>query len=49
MQDGRASGRYESIDATMLAATLLGHGDVMAGALEGQGMRPGIVPGEVLK
>ncbi len=48
-QTGRSSGRYESIDATMLAATLLGYGDLMTGELSGLGMRPGIVPAEVLR
>jgi hypothetical protein len=47
-QPGRDSGRYESIDATMLAATLLGHGDVMKTALEDQGERPGLMIDEVL-
>ncbi len=47
-QPGRDSGRYESIDATMMAATLLGHGDVMANALDDQGERPGLVINEVL-
>jgi hypothetical protein len=47
-QAGRISGRYETIDAIMLASTLLGHGDVMTGALEDHGARPGLVIEEVL-
>lgn len=48
-QPGRDSGRYESIDATMTAATLLGYGDVMADALRDLGLRPGLVVEEVLR
>jgi hypothetical protein len=47
-QPGRASGRYETIDAVMTAATLLGHGDAMRGALEGQDMRPGLLMEDIL-
>ena len=48
-QEGRASGRYESIDIAMTAATLLGHGDTMAATLKSLGMRPGIVVQELLR
>ncbi len=47
-QPGRASGRYETIDAIMLASTLLGHGDVMTSALDDAGARPGLAIEEVL-
>jgi hypothetical protein len=33
----------------MLAATLLGHGDAMIAGLGDVGLRPGLVPAEVLK
>jgi hypothetical protein len=48
-QPGRSSGRYETIDVTMTAASLLGHGDVMREALEGQEMRPGLMLEEILQ
>lgn len=48
-QDGRTSGRYESIDATLSAATLLGYGDLMAQNLKGLGLRPGLVIQEMLR
>jgi hypothetical protein len=47
-QAGRASGRYETIDAIMTAATLLGYGDAMTSNLEGLEMRPGLVVQDVL-
>ena len=48
-QAGRASGRYETIDATMTAMALLGHGDRMRQDLEDAGARPGLVISEVLR
>jgi hypothetical protein len=48
-QDQRSSGRYETIDMTMTAATLLGYGDVMKTALERDDFRPGLVIQDVLK
>ena len=48
-QDQRTSGRYESIDMTMTAATLLGYGDVMATTLQRDMLRPGLVIKDVLK
>jgi hypothetical protein len=48
-QSGRASGRYETIDVSMTAATLLGHGEAMRAALEDLGARPGLVMHEVLR
>ena len=48
-QSGRSSGRYETIDAPMLAATLLGHGEAMTGELSAGGFRPGLVASEVLR
>jgi hypothetical protein len=47
-QDGRTSGRYESIDAVMTAMTLIGRGGDMANEIEDYGARPGIVIDEVL-
>lgn len=47
-QEGRSSGRYETIDAVMTAMTLLGHGDPMRSALESRQARPGLVIPEVL-
>jgi hypothetical protein len=41
-QDGRASGRPETIDVALTAATLLGHGDAMTAELTDAGMRPGL-------
>jgi hypothetical protein len=48
-QDQRTSGRWETIDMTMTAATLLGYGDVMTTALQREMMRPGLVIKDVLK
>ncbi len=48
-QSGRASGRYETIDAIMTGMTLLGHGERMSGTLSDFGARPGLVIGEVLR
>ncbi len=48
-QPGRASRRYESIDVTLTAATLLGHGDVMTAELTQAGKRPGLVIEEILR
>jgi hypothetical protein len=47
-QPGRTSNRYETIDAVMTAATLLGYGDAMKSNLEGLEMRPGMVVEEIL-
>ncbi len=48
-QPGRSSGRYETIDAVMTAMHVLGHDTEMASALAGQGARPGLVVGEVMR
>jgi hypothetical protein len=48
-QPGRASGRYETIDMTMTAASLLGYGDLMARTLGDLGMRPGLLVQEALR
>jgi hypothetical protein len=47
-QAGRTSGRYETIDMTMTAATLLGYGDQMAAELTALGARPGLVVEDIL-
>ena len=47
-QPKRSSGRYETIDAVMTAATLLGYGDAMKQGLEGLEMRPGMVVEDIL-
>ncbi|MEJ7732261.1 MAG: hypothetical protein WKG00_24025 [Polyangiaceae bacterium] len=47
-QTGRTSGRYETIDAVMTAATLLGYGEAMASNLSGLDMRPGLVMEDIL-
>ena len=47
-QAGRTSGRYETIDAVMTAATLLGYGEAMASNLTGLDMRPGLVMEDIL-
>jgi hypothetical protein len=49
VQDQRTSGRWETIDMTMTAATLLGHGDVMRTALERGDFRPGMPIADILK
>jgi hypothetical protein len=48
-QAGRASNRYESIDATLTAAALLGYGDLMTQTLSGLGKRPGLLIEDVLR
>jgi hypothetical protein len=48
-QTGRTSGRWETIDATLTAATLLGHGDVMTAGLQSLGKRPGLVVEDILR
>jgi hypothetical protein len=47
-QMGRTSGRYETIDMTMTAATLLGYGETMASELSALGARPGLTIGDIL-
>lgn len=48
-QPGRTSGRYETIDATMTAMSVLGHDQAMQQELVDYGARPGLVIGEVLR
>jgi hypothetical protein len=48
-QTGRTSGRYESIDAVMTAASILGYGDTMSGLLSDANKRPGLLIGDILK
>ena len=49
VQDGRNSGRFESIDATYTAASLLGHGDLMKQGLASLKKRPGILVEDILR
>ena len=48
-QQGRTSGRYETIDAIMTAMTLLGHDAAMKEGIVGQGGRPGLVIEEAMR
>lgn len=48
-QAGRASGRYETIDAVMTAAAILGQDEVMAKGLAGLGERPGLLLEDILR
>ena len=48
-QAGRSSGRYETIDAVMTAAAMLGLDTTMAQVLGAYGARPGMVIHEVLR
>ena len=48
-QAGRTSDRYETIDAIMTAMGLLGYDQVMKGALEEDGARPGMMIQEILR
>lgn len=48
VQNGRTSGRYETIDAIMTAMAMLGHDDAMKTALVAEGARPGLVIQEVM-
>lgn len=48
-QDGRTSGRYETIDAVMTAASLLGCGDTMSSTLGDLEMRPGLLMEDILR
>lgn len=48
-QDGRTSGRYETIDAIMTAMSLLGHDGAMRDNLRAEGARPGLVIEEVMR
>lgn len=48
-QDGRGSGRYETIDVVATAASILGHGDLMTSTLGGLGERPGLVMEGILR
>jgi hypothetical protein len=49
MQQGRASGRYETIDAAMTAMTVLGHSAALKEGLESQNARPGLLVQEVMQ
>lgn len=48
-QPGRASGRYETIDAVMTAASILGQGDTMRDTLMDLDMRPGLLMEDILR
>lgn len=48
-QEGRGSGRYETIDVVSTAASILGHGDLMTSTLEGLGERPGMLMEGILR
>ena len=48
-QEGRTSGRYETIDVIETAASILGVGDAMAGELKDGGMRPGLLIEDILQ
>lgn len=48
-QPGRASGRYETIDAVMTAASLMGYGELMTDGLEGLEQRPGLLMEDILQ
>ncbi|MEZ4295230.1 MAG: twin-arginine translocation signal domain-containing protein [Polyangiaceae bacterium] len=48
-QEGRTSGRYETIDAIATAATILGTGDAMKSALEDRDLRPGLLIEDILQ
>jgi hypothetical protein len=48
-QEGRASGRFESIDATYTAASLLGYGDLMKQGLASLKKRPGLLVEDILR
>ncbi|MSP16256.1 MAG: hypothetical protein EXR73_06510 [Myxococcales bacterium] len=48
-QSGRTSGRYESVDVAMTAASILGHGDVLAAKLTALGKRPGLTMQELFR
>ena len=48
-QPGRASGRYETIDAVMTAAAMLGLDATMAQVLAAYGARPGMLIEEVMR
>src|SRR6185436_15289652 len=47
-QTGRTSGRYETIDAVMTAASILGRGDEMTKNLTDLEMRPGLLMEDIL-
>lgn len=48
-QPGRASGRHETIDAVMTAASLMGYGELMTGGLEDLEQRPGLLMEDILR
>jgi len=48
-QAGRVSGRYETIDAVMTAASILGQPEVMRQGLVDLGMRPGLLIEDILR
>jgi hypothetical protein len=48
-QTGRTSGRYETIDAVMTAASMLGYGDLMGSSLTELGHRPGLLMEDILR
>jgi hypothetical protein len=48
-QEGRASGRYETIDTLMTAAAILGVDGDMTKVLKANGRRPGLIVEDILK
>jgi hypothetical protein len=48
-QQGRTSGRYETIDAVMTAMTVLGHEAALKEGLESQSARPGLLVQQVMQ
>lgn len=48
-QDGRVSGRYETIDVIETAASILGVGDAMTAELSAKGQRPGLLIEDILQ
>jgi hypothetical protein len=48
-QEGRVSGRYETIDVIETAASILGVGDAMTTELKEKGMRPGLLIEDILQ
>ena len=47
-QEGRTSGRYETIDMTRTAAAILGQDEEMAAHLKDDGLRPGLLIEDIL-
>lgn len=48
-QEGRASGRYETIDVVATAASILGVGDELTSVLSSRGRRPGLLMEDILR